>query len=87
LKRAAREVGLSFNVNTTKIMAPSWWDTHIYWKGNGDRRRNDCSSRWICLRKNMHHQTEVKTDIRTGQQCTAVPTPNNAVKTDHSKPT
>jgi hypothetical protein len=24
LKRAAREVGLSFNVNTTKIMAPSW---------------------------------------------------------------
>ena len=29
LKRAAKEVGFSLNVNKTKIMAPSWCDTHI----------------------------------------------------------
>jgi len=29
LKRAAKVVGLSLNVNKTKIMAPSWCDTHI----------------------------------------------------------
>jgi len=28
-KRAAKEVGLSLNVNKTKIVAPSWCDIHI----------------------------------------------------------
>jgi len=28
LKRAAKEVGFSLNVNKMKIMAPSWCDTH-----------------------------------------------------------
>jgi hypothetical protein len=29
LKREAKEVGLSLNVNKMKIMAPSWCNTHI----------------------------------------------------------
>jgi hypothetical protein len=29
LKRAAKEVGLSLNVNKSKIVAPSWCDTYI----------------------------------------------------------
>jgi hypothetical protein len=44
LKRAAKEVGLSFNENKAPLPSPQKIDTtqvqHTYWKGSEDRRHD-----------------------------------------------
>lgn len=45
VKQISEELGLSFDVNGTKLMVQSRHDTtHKYWKGCEGRRRHDSSS-------------------------------------------
>jgi len=82
LKRAAKEVGLSLNVNKTKIMAQSWCDTHIGKEmkiGDTIEVADEFVYLGTCIIKHRCEMT-YKEKYRTGQQCIAVPTPNSQVK-------